>query len=643
MHGHSGPHRVFFAGELIAFTAALLITVILLALTLRAAKLRGNPGANIVFAVCALLWSAGGLTQAILIAMGVPNTDWQPITARFLQYCGVLAFPIPILAIWKPFASSSHKKAAIQVLQVAACLSGAMVAALVLWTPAGLPIGLRRLTAYHDSAILAMGAIIALRRGTTPRSIYIPSWAIVTAICLAALIMSIDPRLSSGADPGLSGLGMHLIMLVVLCSFFLFARFRFADVFIRYGVRIVLAGTWAAIIGAVAQWWNWSRLIWVISPEVAHVFGIVLVSLVLILSFTFVDERMSRVITRWLFRTPDYRRLAQTLGEKLGRLTEEPAVISATESAVREAIDSSDAKVCPVNELSQWPPGIGEGEIVESDDAAAIVPITSTGKVSHALRVTTGLHRPGLVIRDLNYLRAVATHCGNRLDSLAREQESIERQSREAVLLQQVTEAELRALRAQVNPHFLFNSLNTIADLIVRDPKRAEAMTLRLSAVFRHVLAHSHRPLTSIRGEMEFLRSYLHIEEARFGERLKVEIDMAPEIAGLQVPSLILQPLVENALKHGLGPKIGVGHLRITARRDGGEICFRIEDDGLGLAAPPGNGRPEDEPQSLGLANVAERLRALYQERATIVLEPRQGGGACATVRIPASGAVVEQ
>src|SRR5206468_3565838 len=148
--------------------------------------------------------------------------------------------------------------------------------------------------------------------------------------------------------------------------------------------------------------------------------------------------------------------------------------------------------------------------------------------------------------------------------------EAVERQSREALLLQQVTEAELRALRAQINPHFLFNSLNTIADLIVRDPSRAETMTVRLAGVFRHVLAHSCRPLTTVDDEMEFLRTYLYIEEVRFGDRLQVVFDVAAEIGGARIPSLILQPLVENALKHGLAPKPGPGRLWIRADSDDG-------------------------------------------------------------------------
>ena len=123
------------------------------------------------------------------------------------------------------------------------------------------------------------------------------------------------------------------------------------------------------------------------------------------------------------------------------------------------------------------------------------------------------------------------------LDALRREEEAVERQSREALLEQQVTEAELRALRAQINPHFLFNCLNTIADLVVRNPARAETMTLRLAEVFRHVLDHSSRPLTSIRDEIEFLRTYLYIEEARFGDRLQVKIEVEPGLEREQIPS----------------------------------------------------------------------------------------------------------
>ena len=215
------------------------------------------------------------------------------------------------------------------------------------------------------------------------------------------------------------------------------------------------------------------------------------------------------------------------------------------ETTSRDALQLSGARVIAVDSLppSQWSAALLEGEVIELNhtdpwraqlplaNAEVLIPVASAGRITHVLMLSPGPARPRLVSLDLNFLRSVAAQFGNRLDALHREREAIERQSREALLLQQVAEAELRALRAQINPHFLFNSLNTIADLIVRDPPRAEAMTLRLASVFRHVLAHSSRSMTTLREEVEFLRTYLYIEEARFGDRLRVTIDVAADAA----------------------------------------------------------------------------------------------------------------
>jgi two-component system, LytTR family, sensor kinase len=323
---------------------------------------------------------------------------------------------------------------------------------------------------------------------------------------------------------------------------------------------------------------------------------------------------------------------------------------AAAEDAVRHALQLNGARLVAVDTLppSSLSSAVLEGEIVELDptdplrgrlplaNAEVLIPVASSGRIAHVLVIAPGPARPGLVTRDLDYLRAAAAQFGNRLDALCREREAIERQSREALLLQQVAEAELRALRAQINPHFLFNSLNTIADLIVRDPPRAEAMTLRLASVFRHVLAHSSRSMTTVREEVEFLRTYLYIEEARFGDRLRVTIDVAPEAAGQLIPSLILQPLVENAMKHGLGPKPGPGNIWISSHAELDRVCVKIEDDGMGPPSGPISAADECH----GLANVAGRLRTLYGDRASVTLDARPGGGACVTLWLPRGEAV---
>ncbi|HEY2017052.1 MAG TPA: histidine kinase [Bryobacteraceae bacterium] len=642
---------LYSAGDLIGFTTGMVITVLLLVLTLRAAKLPGTPRANIVFAVCAFLWSTGGLVHAAVAAAGLPFDGGWALGAEAVQLSGAAAFPIPVLAIWQPFAVLPWQKTAARVLWICACLTAAAIAA-PLWARAfwGASAmrnpGAMHLTAYNAALLLLLGAIVSLRRESAPRPVYLPSLAIVCAVSGAAIAVGLAQH--SHAQHAALGnwfaaTGAHLVLLVLLCGFLLFARFRYADVFIRYGVRILLAGAWAATLTAVAQSWSLLQMAHrTPSPAAAHVFLVILFVNVLLLSFTFMDERISTRINRWLFHAPDYRVEARQLGNSLRHLQSEAEITAAVEDAARRPLELNGARVMEAHQLPlpRWPAGVLEGETVEigHNDAMrdllplpnveVLIPIASGGRVTHVLLVAPGSTRPGLVTHDLNYLATVATQCGARLDALGREREAAERQSREALLLQQVTEAELRALRAQVNPHFLFNSLNTIADQIVRDPSRAEAMTLRLASVFRHVLAHSSRPLTSIRDEIAFLRTYLYIEEARFGDRLQVDFDIAPEIAGEHIPSLILQPLVENALKHGLGPKPGPGHLWISARAQDGSVSIRVEDDGLGPSLRSGS-------QGLGLANIAERLSTLYHDRGRVTLEAREGGGSCATVLIP--------
>ena len=613
--------------DLIHFTTSLLITTVLLVLTLRAARLPGTPVANILFAVCGILWSGGGLAAVLMRSAGLDRADRSVLLAEAVQYSGAALFPVAILMVWRPFAALPWQKTASRALQICALISAAAISAM-LWS-LRFPIKpLVRATAFNAGNVLVLGAAITLRRRSTPRAVYFPSLFIVTALGIAVLMMLPESH-------GLfSGVASHFILLMVLCTFLLFARFRLADRFIRYAVRILLAALWAGILAAITTApTTWEVVHQARFPSAVHAFMLVLSVNALLFSIAFVDERVGKQVNRWLFRAPDYRAETRALAARLRDLHDERQIAEAVEDAARRPLELSEARVIAAGE-DGFPAALLEGETAERA-GEVLVPIATGGRVTHALVAAPGPARPGLVSNDVDYLRAIAALYGNRIDALARERDAIERQSREALLLQQVTEAELRALRAQINPHFLFNSLNTVADLIVRDPVRAETMTLRLASVFRHVLAHSSRPLTTVRDEIEFLRAYLYIEEARFGDRLRVEIAVDPALDGEAVPSLILQPLVENALKHGLGPKPGPGHLTISVSAEDGFLQLRVEDDGMGLGA-------RQESQGVGLANVAERLATLYQDRASVALEAREGGGCRVRVRIPRGQAVTE-
>jgi len=190
------------------------------------------------------------------------------------------------------------------------------------------------------------------------------------------------------------------------------------------------------------------------------------------------------------------------------------------------------------------------------------------------------------------------------------------------------TQADLKALKAQINPHFLFNTLNTIAALIHTDPALAEATVERLAEMFRYVLVGSERGLIPLEEELAFVDGYLEIERARFGQRLRVTRRVASEALAVSVPSLILQPLVENAVLHGQGED-GVVDLALCVRVTADEVTVMVADRGPGM---PANHSIERGPGH-GLRNVDRRLRAMYGRGLEIRRnEPR---GTVVTLRVP--------
>ena len=205
------------------------------------------------------------------------------------------------------------------------------------------------------------------------------------------------------------------------------------------------------------------------------------------------------------------------------------------------------------------------------------------------------------------------------------------RRSRElARLTAELTQAQLNALRMQLNPHFLFNTLHTIA-AVVREHDEAQAVALieRLGDVLRHVLRTSNELEVPLAGEVAFLRQYLEIEQARFGDRLEVSFAIDDDAAGAMVPQLIVQPLVENALRHGLSPRAASGKLSVTAHRRADTLEVRVTDDGLGLR----DGWDQDD--GLGVPNVRARLVRMYGPAGRLSLAAPASGGVIATISLP--------
>jgi two-component system LytT family sensor kinase len=261
-----------------------------------------------------------------------------------------------------------------------------------------------------------------------------------------------------------------------------------------------------------------------------------------------------------------------------------------------------------------------------------VVPLTTTDGVAGALLVLAATEpAPGLVRAAIETGNWVSTQL-----SLAELDASRER----------LAQAQVRALRAQISPHFIYNALSAISSLVRTDPERARELILEFAEFTRYSF-RAHGEFTTLAEELRSIDRYLLIERARFGERLQVRLQVAPEVLPVAVPFLCLQPLVENAVRHGLAEKPGVGTISIVAQDAGAECLISVEDDGVGMdpdllrhgdelnGSPNGRADGAHTGQHVGLGNVDDRLRSVFGDEFGLVVETAPGAGTKVSMRVP--------
>jgi two-component system, LytTR family, sensor kinase len=241
-----------------------------------------------------------------------------------------------------------------------------------------------------------------------------------------------------------------------------------------------------------------------------------------------------------------------------------------------------------------------------------------------------GAWRSSLLFQFLTYLVVYALILGftSWIDArVRRARETVETARLSAAL----SKSQLAALRQQIEPHFMFNTLHSITGLVRdRENEAAVSMIVGLSEFLRRVLEDSHRSQVSLGEEIEYLQRYLELQKLRFGERLQVNIDVAPELSAARVPSLLLQPLVENAIKHGISKRAAGGTVRVSGVRANGILCLRVYNDAPDSPidwGTPGTG--------VGLSNLRARLKILYADAALLELKPTETPGVEVTLQLP--------
>ncbi|MCM3142796.1 sensor histidine kinase [Brevibacillus sp. MER 51] len=293
-----------------------------------------------------------------------------------------------------------------------------------------------------------------------------------------------------------------------------------------------------------------------------------------------------------------------------------------TTKATREVLSTKEVKIAQTKEE------IGCRETNCSLRYAILVPLMRRREVAGVLKLYQDRSRK-LSAVDLELVRGLGNLISSQLE-LA----ELEKQSR------LLADAEIRALHAQINPHFLFNALNTIVSFIRFRPEQARELLIHLGEYFRRNL-HDSGGYVSLARELEHIEAYLAIERARFGDKLHVEYDIEDGVERITVPGLILQPLVENAVKHGLLPKREGGTVVIRARRKEKQIVeLTVADNGVGMEVDPfepalNEKRAGRQLSGIGLANVKSRLQSIYGEPYGIVIESKSGSGTTCTIQLP--------
>jgi hypothetical protein len=495
--------------------------------------------------------------------------------------------------------------------------------------------GLLLLTITYGALLVAL-AVTERRRPSFQRTILAVALA---AFAVSALHLS---RNQGAADQGpwlVELIGHHASLPLVLAILYQDYRFAFTDLFLKRALSLL------ALVGLVSLLYALFAAPLVdphalaarqLARNGSHLWstGALLgLWIVTALAYPFIQRRIFRFVDRVILRRPDYRVFRGELAKALSESRSPNEALDATCVLLGGALSATGVT---------WRPLASN----RAPDAAIEVDPHRTGAlivVPTALAPTLEIHISELgggrtlLSDDFLLLDAVAALVGRRIDELRIDADRRAREQREQEMRQLAAEAELRALRAQLNPHFLFNALNTLGHLMQTAPNRALATLYQLTNLLRKVLRRTDGGFVALRDELDIVEAYLAIEHERFEERLTVSIDVPKDLWHARVPPLLLQPLVENAVKHGIAPMRDGGRVTVLARRSDpldadAFLTLIVADTGSGWSGS------RDTESGVGLDNIESRLRHYFGAAAAIAIRPTVGGGTTVELCLPLVG-----
>lgn len=556
---------------------------------------RDSPadGLPLATGVLGLVWNV-----AAIIALGFEQSGRvAPPVLMALAY-GALGF-LPAVVIHSVVRRGRGGWIVVAGYVVAA--AGAIFQVGALRDPAGGSSALR----YTTIAFVALTPLLAVvtRRGRGGRSWWIAAFGIFAASGI---------HMSGGQVEHYSWsmelIGHHASLPLAFAILVYDFRFAFGDLFLKRALAfagLMLASGGAAYVLGELPWLRQGGL-----SVFAVVIGIAIVSAAI---WQPLNRASAAFVDRLVLRRPDYDRVRREIAGAITRIDDESEILDVVTAQLRGVLNAQEAR---------WSsePGSADGvrDTVHHDRKGRVtIHIEPADESGYRIDLTELEPGRRLLSDEYGLLVWTATAVARRLDAVRIIHERCQRDAREQEMSRLATQAELRALRAQVNPHFLFNALNTLGYLIRSSPDRAWETLLLLTDLLRSSL----RAVTTfipLGEELRLVKIYLEIERARFEERLRVTWEIEPSLEQVRIPAFLLQPLVENAIKHGIAQRRGGGEIRISVSREEGRLRLSVEDDGTGASEIAIRRGMRD---GVGLRNVRERLRAHYGDAAELSLD----------------------
>ena len=621
--------------DLVGFVTGTALYVMLIAMVWRERAVEGTPflarrgRLTLLMGVCGLMWNLGALASFWFRVAAA--TDPEPLIAAgaFSALGALPAVVVHSLLEGREAAGGRATRLMIVAAYVLSLTAAAMHIAAALH---GAPVPSRSALWLLTGGFTVLTVILLLMTRHQPigrRGVWV---AALSVFAVSALHFG---RHVGNESWWVDLVGHHASLPLALAILHQDYRFALADLFLKNAIALLLlmGVSLAVFSGALAPLLRSQGPDGIGDPRLAVVF--MALWLATAVTFPVLRRVAGRAVDRFVLRRPDYGAALSTLARELESAESDAVVLDRVGEVARAAFGVSESRPIadPFPEVDRRVVVSGPELRSRLLDPRLVLLLRLRTVEAPQPAVALGPPAAGrrLLSDDVHLLEAIASAAARRIDVLRVARERVARNVREHEMQRLATEAELRALRAQLNPHFLFNALTTIGYLIQNAPPRALETLFRLTTLLRGVLRRSAVEFSTLEEELDLVTSYLDIERARFEERLQVSIDASSGAREMLIPTLLLQPLVENAVKHGVAPCLAGGRVRVAVSERDGRLHIVVEDTGVGFDPVVAGASA-----GVGLRSVGERLRAHYGNRAALHIRSATGRGTTIEIELPA-------